>query len=114
MRTLLSDSMLVEKAKLMAQHLHPDQAIDTAYAAHDQGNRWVEVRMSGGSVLFTVGEIERESRLLTLSDIARELGIDKRTLSGRRQRGRLPEPDHETMLGWPLWERKTLEEAGIL
>jgi hypothetical protein len=53
--------------------------------------------------------------VLTVSDIARELGISRQALYQREGPTKLPEPDYRTANKQaPLWKRSTLEKAGIL
>lgn len=53
-------------------------------------------------------------KALTVSDIARELGISRQALYQRKGEKKLPPPDFETMQGIPMWKRSTLEKRGIL
>lgn len=55
-----------------------------------------------------------EAEVLTVSDIARELGISRQALYQREGEKKLPPPDFRTVQGQPLWKRSTLEKAGIL
>lgn len=54
--------------------------------------------------------------VLTLSDVARELGVSRQALYKRRgtDRPMMPEPDYRTPGGSPLWRRSTLIRAGVL
>lgn len=52
--------------------------------------------------------------VMTLSDVARELGVSRQAILNRKNRGTLPEPDYQTVNGSPMWKRHTLEKAGIL
>lgn len=51
--------------------------------------------------------------VLTVSEIARELGISRQALYQREGPTKLPEPDFRTVQGAPLWKRSTLKRAGI-
>jgi hypothetical protein len=55
-----------------------------------------------------------EAEVLTVSDIARELGISRQALYQREGDKKLPSPDFRTKQGQPLWKRSTLERKGIL
>lgn len=55
-----------------------------------------------------------EAEVLTVSDIARELGITRQALYQRKGEKQLPPPDFRTKQGLPLWKRSTLEKRGIL
>lgn len=55
-----------------------------------------------------------EAEVLTVSDIARELGISRQALYQREGDRKLPAPDFRTNQGRPLWRRSTLERRGIL
>jgi AcrR family transcriptional regulator len=54
------------------------------------------------------------SEVLTVSDIARELGISRQALYQREGEKKLPKPDFRTKQGQPLWRRSTLVRKGIL
>lgn len=55
-----------------------------------------------------------ETEVLTVSDIARELGISRQALYQREGEKKLPSPDFRTVQGQPLWKRSTLQRKGIL
>jgi predicted transcriptional regulator len=58
---------------------------------------------------------EEAMTLYSLADLARALGVSRQAVSDRYARGTLPEPDHRTKdQDWPMWERTTLERAGVL
>lgn len=52
--------------------------------------------------------------VMSLADIAQELGVSRQAIKNRMDRGTLPKPDYKTVRGAPLWKRSTLKKAEVI
>lgn len=58
--------------------------------------------------------LEVTETVVSLTDLAKRLGVSRQAIKNRYDRGTLPEPDFKTERGIPFWKLSTLKKAGIL
>lgn len=67
--------------------------------------------------MFTMETMESQEprEMLAIADVARVLGVSRQVVMNWHLRGKLPREDYfYGIKRRPLWERSTLEKAGVL